>query len=69
LRDAAGGLGVTPDELTAALGTSAGLVFVTRRTPIAYSFVFLAHDEKAVDGLIAAFQYCRLKPGVCVRIE
>lgn len=62
-------LGIAPDGLTATLGSSRGLIFIAQRTPLAYSFVFLAHDDAVMNGLIAAFQVCQLKSGVCARIE
>lgn len=62
-------LGVTTDALTAALGASRGLVFVSQRTPIAHSFVFIARDSAAMEGMIAAFGVCQLKAGVCMRVE
>jgi hypothetical protein len=69
LAPASGALGVTPETLTAALGSARGVVVISRRTPKAYSIVFLARDARAMDGLIASFQYCQLRPGVCVQIQ
>lgn len=61
--------GVTPDVLTAALGASRGVVHVSQRTAQAFAFIFIARDNAAMDGLIAAFPSCQLKAGVCVRFE
>lgn len=61
--------GVTAEALTEAVGSSRGVVLVSQRTPQAYAFVFIARDDATIDGLIAAFPSCRLKPGVCVRFE
>jgi hypothetical protein len=69
LAPAAKVLGVTPEALTKALGDSRGVVMLSQRTAKAYSFVFVARDARAMDGLIAGFPYCAIKPGVCVRIN
>lgn len=69
LAPAAGVLGVTPEALTEALGTSRGVVVISKRSAKAYSFVFVARDARAMDGLIAGFAYCAVVPGVCVRIN
>lgn len=69
LAPASGVLGVTPEALTAVLGSSRGVVVISQRTAKAYSIVFVARDARAMDGLIAGFQYCQLKPGVCIRIQ
>jgi hypothetical protein len=69
LERASSSFGLTANDLTTALWTSRGVVFISRRTAQAYSFVFVARDDEAMDGMIAAFAACRLNPGVCVRIE
>jgi hypothetical protein len=69
LAPAAKALGVTTEGLTAALGASRGVVVISKRSTNAYSFVFLARDARAMDGLIASFPFCGLKPSVCLRIE
>lgn len=69
LAPAAGVLGVTPEALTQTLGSSRGVVVISKRSTKAYSFVFVARDARAMDGLIAGFAYCALVPGVCVRIN
>ena len=69
LAPASAALGVTPEALTTALGSSRGVVLISQRTPKAYSIVFVARDARAMDGLITGFQYCQLKPGACVQIQ
>lgn len=69
LAPAAKALGVTPEALTEALGNSRGVVVLVPRTTKAYSFVFVAKDARAMDGLIAGFPYCAIKPDVGVRIN
>ena len=62
-------LGVSPAELTEALGSSRGIVFVARRSPQACSFVVLARDAAQIDGLIAGIPQFEIKLGVCQRID
>ena len=62
-------LGMTVEMLTAAVGSSRGVIVVSQRTPQAFSFAFIARDDAAMGGLIGALPACQLKPGVCVRIE
>jgi hypothetical protein len=69
LAPAARGLGVGVDGLRGALADSRGVIVVSQRRPLAYSFIFLARDGDAMDGLISAFAACRLKVGVCMRID
>ena len=62
-------LGVTQDGVMSALGSSRAIMLVTKRTSLAYAFVLVGRDARALNGLIAALPYCTLKPGVCVRLE
>jgi hypothetical protein len=69
LQSSAAALGSTVETLTTTLGASRGVVLVSQRTPMAFTFFFIRRDDEAMDGLIAAFSACRLTTGVCVRIE
>jgi len=69
LAPASKALGLTPNDLTTALGSSAGVLVISKRTSQAYAFVFVARDSARMEGLIGAFPACTLKPGVCVRIN
>lgn len=69
LASAAKALGVGPEELSQALGASRGVLFVARRSPFAFSFVFLGRDDDTIDGLLAAFPVCQLKAGACMLIN
>ena len=62
-------LGLTPNDLTTALGSSAGVLVISKRTSQAYAFVFVARDSLKMEGLIGAFPACTLKPGVCMQIN
>lgn len=69
LARASASFGTTAEVLTSAIGSSRGVVLLTQRSPKAYAVIFIARDDALLDGLIGAFPACRLKPGVCVRIE
>jgi hypothetical protein len=69
IQSVASALGTTADALTVALGASRGVVFVSQRTEMAFTFFFIRRDDEAMDALLAAFPACRLKPGPCVQIN
>jgi hypothetical protein len=64
----AGLIGATPDELTKALGTSGGVIFVAKRTAQAYSYVFVVREAAMYGSLIPGIKTCTRAPGVCHRI-
>jgi hypothetical protein len=42
---------------------------IAQRTQLAFSFAVIGQDDRAIQAMIAALPYCRLKPGICMRLE